>query len=601
LYVTGSPGAIRTVFVPSGQSKTYIVYNGVSGGYSINVYAVGQTSGVTIPNGATILMYTDGTNCFLVSPTTAANPTIGILTGYVNGTQLNVTSGSVVIGQVIYNPGFITSGNPNGYATVSSGTSTPYALTYPGTSVLIGDATYAPNQPFVVITTPTQLVTLDYVQNKTQSIYLGGTPTTSTANASVFEGYIAGTKLIVTNIYPGSNGAAIGQYINGTNITTGSYIQSYGTGSTASSVFTGYISSGAGSTTAGTTLTVTGISSGTLVIGQYIDGGSTTSGTTIASGSGLSWVISGSSQSIGTPTNPVTFRGFGAGTGTTGWYTLNTASTGVTITPIVAFYQPNQLANMTLFSYVSYLVGSIGSQDYNNVNITGGTISGTSISINGGGTGLTSITPNAVLTGGSTSTSAVVPVVPGAIGNTLTSTAGATVTSGSFVIGTQYSILTIGTTDFTLIGASANTVGVIFNATGVGTGTGTAALTTWTSAAPSNMTLLGTLNTTSGTTQTLSGLTLTNYKNLYITATNVAKTNDATSQTLWLGGVPVGTSIANLATGKGFGTLDLNSGVWIGAIDDTFANASLLVSATSYSTATTSIVFSWSSSGVFLT
>jgi hypothetical protein len=49
-----------------------------------------------------------------------------------------------------------------------------------------------------------------------------------------------------------------------------------------------------------------------------------------------------------------------------------------------------------------------------------------------------------------------------------------TVTSGSFVIGTTYTILTIGTTDFTLIGASANTVGVIFTATGVGLGTGTA-------------------------------------------------------------------------------------------------------------------------------
>ena len=49
-----------------------------------------------------------------------------------------------------------------------------------------------------------------------------------------------------------------------------------------------------------------------------------------------------------------------------------------------------------------------------------------------------------------------------------------TVTAGSFVIGTTYTILTIGTTDFTLIGASANTIGVIFTATGVGTNTGTA-------------------------------------------------------------------------------------------------------------------------------
>lgn len=50
----------------------------------------------------------------------------------------------------------------------------------------------------------------------------------------------------------------------------------------------------------------------------------------------------------------------------------------------------------------------------------------------------------------------------------------AIVTAGSFVIGTTYVITTIGTTNFTLIGASANTIGVVFTATGVGAGTGTA-------------------------------------------------------------------------------------------------------------------------------
>lgn len=48
-----------------------------------------------------------------------------------------------------------------------------------------------------------------------------------------------------------------------------------------------------------------------------------------------------------------------------------------------------------------------------------------------------------------------------------------TVTAGDF-LPVEYTIATIGTTDFTLIGASANTVGVVFTATGPGTGTGTA-------------------------------------------------------------------------------------------------------------------------------
>jgi hypothetical protein len=50
-------------------------------------------------------------------------------------------------------------------------------------------------------------------------------------------------------------------------------------------------------------------------------------------------------------------------------------------------------------------------------------------------------------------------------------------TAGSFVTGTKYKILFVGTTDFTAIGAAANDVGVEFTATGAGSGTGTASKT----------------------------------------------------------------------------------------------------------------------------
>ena len=50
----------------------------------------------------------------------------------------------------------------------------------------------------------------------------------------------------------------------------------------------------------------------------------------------------------------------------------------------------------------------------------------------------------------------------------------ATVVSGAFVIGTVYTILVPGTTDFTLIGSANSTAGTVFTATGVGIGTGTA-------------------------------------------------------------------------------------------------------------------------------
>jgi len=54
----------------------------------------------------------------------------------------------------------------------------------------------------------------------------------------------------------------------------------------------------------------------------------------------------------------------------------------------------------------------------------------------------------------------------------------ATVSAGSFVTGTTYTIASIGTTNFTTIGAVSNTVGLGFVATGPGSGTGTATATT---------------------------------------------------------------------------------------------------------------------------
>lgn len=53
---------------------------------------------------------------------------------------------------------------------------------------------------------------------------------------------------------------------------------------------------------------------------------------------------------------------------------------------------------------------------------------------------------------------------------------GTSVAAGSFVTGLVYTIEAVGTTDFTAIGASANTVGVKFKATGAGSGDGTAIL-----------------------------------------------------------------------------------------------------------------------------
>lgn len=67
------------------------------------------------------------------------------------------------------------------------------------------------------------------------------------------------------------------------------------------------------------------------------------------------------------------------------------------------------------------------------------------------------------------------PVVQGVVhGQELVSLTGHTVTAGSFVSGTKYVIVSLGSTNFTLIGSSSNTVGLEFTASGAGVGTGTA-------------------------------------------------------------------------------------------------------------------------------
>ena len=67
----------------------------------------------------------------------------------------------------------------------------------------------------------------------------------------------------------------------------------------------------------------------------------------------------------------------------------------------------------------------------------------------------------------------LVKVGPVHIGTDAPNSSPASVAATALVTGTVYQILTVGTTDFTLVGAASNTVGTIFTATGTTTGTGT--------------------------------------------------------------------------------------------------------------------------------
>jgi hypothetical protein len=60
LNLTGTPGGAATLNVPAVQ-KAYIVYNNTTGGFAVTVKVSGQT-GVSVPNGKTMVLYDNGTD-----------------------------------------------------------------------------------------------------------------------------------------------------------------------------------------------------------------------------------------------------------------------------------------------------------------------------------------------------------------------------------------------------------------------------------------------------------------------------------------------------------------------------------------------------------
>lgn len=98
INLTGTLSATRNVIVPAIE-KVYIIKNATTGGFAVTVKVSGQT-GVSVANGATIIVYVDGTDVRQVtSPTgtiaTQNSNNVSITGGSISGT--NVSSSNVTI------------------------------------------------------------------------------------------------------------------------------------------------------------------------------------------------------------------------------------------------------------------------------------------------------------------------------------------------------------------------------------------------------------------------------------------------------------------------------------------------------------------------
>lgn len=97
LLLSGAPGAAGTVITPA-VGKVYMVTNSVTGGYAVTVKVSGQT-GVSVPNGATMWLYCNGTD-IVSGGNYASSLTLGaalpVLSGG-TGVTTSTGSGNVVL------------------------------------------------------------------------------------------------------------------------------------------------------------------------------------------------------------------------------------------------------------------------------------------------------------------------------------------------------------------------------------------------------------------------------------------------------------------------------------------------------------------------
>jgi hypothetical protein len=196
LVVQGTNSAIYQVIIPLNQPKVYVVSNQTTGGYAITV---GSSTGaiITIPNGVTAQVYTDGTNTYSAQTGSAGNFTVN---GNFSATGSESLTGNLSVGGTL---------NVTGAASFSNTTT---ALT----PVSGDNSTKVATTAFVTTA----------VTNATGSL---GTMSTQNANNVAITG---GT---INNVTGTNSGLTVGNATNATNATnviSGGTIASNVTGTT---------------------------------------------------------------------------------------------------------------------------------------------------------------------------------------------------------------------------------------------------------------------------------------------------------------------------------------------------------------------------------
>lgn len=109
LNLTGTPGGAATLNLPAVE-KAYIVKNGTTGGFAVTVKVTGQT-GVSVPNGATMHLYNNGTDVVNAMTNLPAGATIGGVAIGTGGGSVTSVTGTGTVNGITLTGNVTTSGN----------------------------------------------------------------------------------------------------------------------------------------------------------------------------------------------------------------------------------------------------------------------------------------------------------------------------------------------------------------------------------------------------------------------------------------------------------------------------------------------------------
>ncbi len=292
LILGGTPGSAFTLFVPP-VDKLYIITNntGQTATISASTFANGTTptggTTITIPDGFTALIYCDGTN--IADGVNRINNNLSVSgnaafggNGEFNGTGgLTIPVGTTAQqsggqGTIRYNTSLIRFEGNNGSAwgAIGGGAtgSSGNQVFYENDQTVTASYTI-PSNKNASTTGPMTIDPLIFTGTIDDGGVLAGTTLTVLAEAS-FTASIAGNVMTVATV--GSGTIGIGQYINGTNVQPITKIISQLTGTPGGA---GTYEVNTAQTVTSTTITT--ITSGIIYVGNVLSGVGVTAGTTV--------------------------------------------------------------------------------------------------------------------------------------------------------------------------------------------------------------------------------------------------------------------------------------------------------------------------------